>query len=38
MPVTAFYDAEGSLLHVDGGALSEPLLLSRLNDLYGVGV
>jgi cytochrome c biogenesis protein CcmG/thiol:disulfide interchange protein DsbE len=38
MPITAFYDAEGSLVHVDGGALPEPLLRSRLNDLYGVDV
>lgn len=38
MPITAFYDANGSLLHVDGGALPESLLRSRLNELYGVEV
>lgn len=38
MPITAFYDAEGSLLHVDGGALPERLLRDRLNELYGVEV
>jgi cytochrome c biogenesis protein CcmG, thiol:disulfide interchange protein DsbE len=35
MPVTAFYDAEGNLLHVDLGALPEPALRQRLDDLYG---
>ena len=38
MPITAFYDADGSLVHVDGGALPEQLLRARLNELYGVGV
>lgn len=38
MPITAFYDADGSLLHVDGGALPEHLLRARLNELYGVDV
>lgn len=38
MPITAFYDADGALLHVDGGALPERLLRERLNDLYGVDV
>jgi hypothetical protein len=34
MPITAFYDAEGNLLHVDLGALPEPALRQRLDDLY----
>lgn len=38
MPITAFYDEAGSLLHVDGGALPEPLLRSRLQDLYGIDI
>jgi cytochrome c biogenesis protein CcmG/thiol:disulfide interchange protein DsbE len=35
MPITAFYDAEGNLVHVDLGALPEPALRQRLDDLYG---
>ena len=35
MPISAFYDADGSLLHVDLGALPEPALRQRLHDLYG---
>jgi cytochrome c biogenesis protein CcmG, thiol:disulfide interchange protein DsbE len=35
MPITAFYDAQGNLLHVDLGALPEPALRQRLDDLYG---
>jgi cytochrome c biogenesis protein CcmG, thiol:disulfide interchange protein DsbE len=35
MPITAFYDARGKLLHVDLGALPEPALRQRLDDLYG---
>jgi hypothetical protein len=35
MPITAFYDAGGNLLHVDLGALPEPVLRQRLDDLYG---
>ena len=38
MPITAFYDAEGNLLHVDGGALPEPALRDRLEQLYGLTV
>jgi thiol-disulfide isomerase/thioredoxin len=38
MPITAFYDAGGSLIHVDGGALPEQLLRDRLNDFYGANV
>lgn len=36
MPITAFYDAEGQLLHVDGGALPEAALRDRLTSFYGV--
>jgi hypothetical protein len=35
MPISAFYDADGNLLHVVGGALPEPALRQRLHDLYG---
>jgi cytochrome c biogenesis protein CcmG/thiol:disulfide interchange protein DsbE len=35
MPITAFYDAEGNLLHVDLGALPEQALRQRVDDLYG---
>lgn len=35
MPITAFYDPDGNLLHVDLGALPEPALRQRLDDLYG---
>lgn len=34
MPITAFYDHNGQLLHVDLGALPEPALRQRLHDLY----
>lgn len=34
MPITAFYDHNGQLLHVDLGALPEPALRERLHDLY----
>lgn len=34
MPITAFYDTEGQLIHVDLGALPEPALRQRLHDLY----
>ena len=36
MPITAFYDAHGTLLHVDGGTLPEPALRQRLDQLYGL--
>ena len=35
MPITAFYDTHGNLLQVDLGALPEPVLRQRLDDLYG---
>lgn len=38
VPITAFYDAEGTLLHVDGGALPEPALVDRIQQLYGITV
>ncbi len=38
MPITAFYDAGGNLVHVDGGALPEPALRQRLAQLYGLEV
>lgn len=37
MPITAFYDEAGELLHVDGGAVPEPILRDRLAELYGLG-
>jgi thiol-disulfide isomerase/thioredoxin len=36
MPITAFCDADGNLLHVDGGALPEPALRDRIQQLYGI--
>lgn len=36
MPITAFYDDQGQLLHVDGGALPEPTLRDRLQQYYGI--
>jgi len=38
MPLTAFYDADGTLLGVDRAALPESTLRQRLRDLYGVEV
>lgn len=38
MPITAFYDADGQLLHVDLGALPERVLRQRLDDLYASDV
>lgn len=38
MPITAFYDADGRLLDVAGGALPEDALSERLRELYGVEV
>lgn len=36
MPVTAFYDADGSLLRVHVGALTESSLLGTIDELYGI--
>ncbi|MBC8484211.1 MAG: TlpA family protein disulfide reductase [Actinobacteria bacterium] len=36
MPMTAFYDAEGQLAHVDLGMLSRRSLENRLVDLFGL--
>jgi thiol-disulfide isomerase/thioredoxin len=36
MPITAFYDASGKLLHVGLGALPESSLRAKLHELYGV--
>lgn len=36
MPVTAFYDDEGGLLHRHVGALTESSLLDTIAELYGV--
>jgi thiol-disulfide isomerase/thioredoxin len=36
MPITAWYDASGHLLHVDRGALPESALRARLAELYGI--
>lgn len=38
MPITAFYDAQGRLLHVAGGALPDDALRQALRQLYGVDV
>jgi thiol-disulfide isomerase/thioredoxin len=38
MPITAWYDASGHLLHVDRGALPEPALRARLAELYGIDI
>ncbi len=38
MPVTAFYDAAGTLVHVDLGELSSSVLSERLAILYGLDV
>ena len=38
MPITAFYDADGTLLDVAGGALPDDALFDRLRQLYGVEV
>lgn len=35
-PLTAFYDAGGTLLHVQLGALSEPQLRAAISQLYGI--
>ncbi|MCI0688420.1 MAG: TlpA family protein disulfide reductase, partial [Sporichthyaceae bacterium] len=38
MPLTAWYDADGRLLHVDRGALPEQALRQRLAELYGISL
>ena len=38
MPITAFYDAEGRLLDVAGGALPDDALRQTLRTLYGVSI
>lgn len=38
MPITAWYDANGHLLHVDRGALPEAALRARLAELYGIAL
>lgn len=38
MPITAFYDADGTLVHVDPGALDEATLRERIATLYGIEV
>lgn len=38
MPITAFYDDAGHLLHVDPGALDEATLRARITSLYGIKV
>lgn len=37
MPLTVFYDSDGSVLHIDRGALTTETLASRLDQLYGIG-
>lgn len=36
MPMTAFYDADGEVVHVDRGELSSEMLAERLATLFGV--
>jgi thiol-disulfide isomerase/thioredoxin len=36
MPITAYYDADGSLVHVDPGAIDEATLRQRLAELFSV--
>lgn len=38
MPLTAFYDDAGKLLHVDPGALDEETLRGRIESLYGLEI
>lgn len=38
MPITAFYAADGNLLHVDPGALDEGSLRERIRTLYQIEV
>lgn len=38
MPITAFYDEDGNLLHVDPGALDEATLRARITTLYDIEV
>lgn len=38
MPITAFYDADGDLLHVHPGALDETGLRERITTLYDIEV
>lgn len=38
MPITAFYDDTGKLLHVDPGALDETTLRERIRSLYQIEV
>ena len=36
MPITAWYDANGDLVHVDGGAIAEATLRQRITELHGI--
>ena len=38
MPLTAFYDDGGKLLHVQLGSITEPQLRSFINQLYGIEI
>jgi len=38
MPITAYYDDTGNLLHVDTGALDEATLRERITSLYQIEV
>lgn len=38
MPITAFYDADGKLVDLVGGALPEEALRERIRGLYGIEV
>ena len=38
MPLTAFYDDSGNVVHIDPGALDEATLRDRISSLYGIEV
>jgi hypothetical protein len=38
MPVTAYYDDTGNLLHVETGAIDEATLRERITSLYQIEV
>jgi thiol-disulfide isomerase/thioredoxin len=38
MPMTAFYDADGNVVHVDRGELSTSSLKQRMEELFGLSV
>jgi hypothetical protein len=38
MPITAYYEDTGNLLHVDTGAIDEAALRERITSLYPIEV